>query len=66
MIPIQLFLAYLVYGIYQIFRTRNTENRKMRKVRGRRPLPHNVVVLEQNVDEAIYGARAEKFSKGRP
>lgn len=67
MLPIQLFLAYLIYGIYRIFKTRNTENFNGRKVRGGgRPHHLNVAILEQNVDDALYGTRIEKFSKGRP
>uniref|UniRef100_A0AC34FQE3 Uncharacterized protein n=1 Tax=Panagrolaimus sp. ES5 TaxID=591445 RepID=A0AC34FQE3_9BILA len=65
MLPIQLFLAYLIYGIYRIFKTRNTENYNVRKVRESRP-PHNIAILEQNVDDGIYGVRDEKFNQGRP
>ncbi|KAE9549540.1 hypothetical protein FO519_007240 [Halicephalobus sp. NKZ332] len=72
LIPIQLFLTYICYGVYVIFRSRSCFTEKSPKAyyvnpqgRGRQPR-HNIVVLEQWADDALYGSRAEKGKNGIP
>jgi len=72
LIPIQLFLTYICYGVYVIFKARSTSMEKSPKAyyvnpqrRGRQPR-HNIVVLEQWADDALYGSRTEKGKHGIP
>uniref|UniRef100_A0A7E4VA23 Transmembrane protein n=1 Tax=Panagrellus redivivus TaxID=6233 RepID=A0A7E4VA23_PANRE len=64
LLPIQLFLCYVAYGVLFIFKARNGPE-KVRYVQPKR-MPAHVVILDQSVEEGIYGARSDEFRKGRP
>lgn len=65
LIPIQLFIYYIIYGVYIIYKERSntqypSKPPKIYIAPRQKRTPHNVVVLEQNVDEALYGKRDDK------
>jgi len=52
---LRLFFIYTVYVICRVFRHRYGQTSKYRPNLSSNSPPHNVLVLEQNVDEAIFG-----------
>uniref|UniRef100_A0A914CIK0 Uncharacterized protein n=1 Tax=Acrobeloides nanus TaxID=290746 RepID=A0A914CIK0_9BILA len=58
LLMVQLYIGYTMWAAYRIFRSRNGANITVKYAKAKK-YPHNVVVLEQNVDEAIYGKRSK-------
>uniref|UniRef100_A0AC34R950 Tetraspanin n=1 Tax=Panagrolaimus sp. JU765 TaxID=591449 RepID=A0AC34R950_9BILA len=70
LLPFQLFLTWIAYGTYVTFKNRTIQVDKndgsktayFQNHGKRRQPPHNIVVLEQCADDALYGSKQTKLS----